>query len=575
MTKSGTTWRVGFLAALVLFMFTGLGIRLAFLHLEPNAARESRVASMRHTEKVLIPERGRILDRNGNVLGMDLAVKDVWVSPKTILEGDQPVGFMAAHLARILQLEPAMIQDRMTRPGRQFEYIKRAVPQDEADRIARLQFKGVHFDNAMVRYYPQGESMCHLVGFSNLEGVGSAGIELALNTVLRGRPGLRISERDGRRMELYSRRQLDIPPRRGGDVTLTLDQHLQFMMEEALLRGMTNYNGVGAWAILMRVKTGEILAMASYPGFDLNEYGKSSEEERRNRAIAFNYEPGSTFKVLVIAAALNDRLVTPGQVIDCENGIWYFKGRPLRDYRPHGLLSVADVLQKSSNIGTAKIAVKMEEARLEKYLRDFGIGKQTGIDLPGEEGGILWPHSRWSGISVSRIAMGHEVAVTSLQLLNAVNAIANDGALLKPYVVQQTRDVDGQILYEGGPEILARPIRPETARLMAKLMTRVTEVGGTAKAAHMPGYPVAGKTGTAQKPIPGGYSDRLNIASFVGFLPANDPEISMIVVVDEPWPLRTGGAVAAPIFRDIAKDVVRYLNIPETNPDPVQSARSH
>lgn len=251
-------------------------------------------------------------------------------------------------------------------------------------------------------------------------------------------------------------------------------------------------------------------------------------------------------------------------MIDCERGRWMFRGRPLHDYSPHGVLSVADVLQKSSNIGSAKIAMMMPESQLEAYLRNFGIGRATGIDLPGEEEGILAPRSRWSAISVSRIAMGHEVAVTSLQLLNAVNAIANDGFLMEPYVIKRVTDSEGQILREGEPRIIGQPIRQDTARLMARLMARVTDEGGTGRNARMEGFRVAGKTGTAQKPIPGGYSDRLNIASFVGFLPAENPQISMVVVVDEPLPLRTGGAVAAPIFKRIADSAVRYLDIPAT-----------
>ncbi len=564
-------WRMAALAVLVMGILAGLGVRLAFLHLASHKDLEERIARMRHTERTIVAERGRILDRRGYTLAMDLAMKDVWVDPMAI-QREGHGGFISTHLARILDMKPAAVLDIVNKEGRQFEYIKRHVHSDLADQIARMSFHGVYFHDVMTRHYAQGELMCHVLGFSNMEGVGSAGVEQQLNTYLRGIPGFRVSQRDGRRAEMYSRRQLDIAPRRGGDVQLTLDQSLQFIMEAALDRGLEEYGGKAAWAIMMKVDTGEILAMASRPAFDLNAYRTSTPEQRRNRAISYNYEPGSTFKVPVLAAAFNEGVVTPDEIIDCENGVWYYHGRPLRDYRPNGRLTVADVVKRSSNIGTAKIGLRLSEAQLEEYLRAFGIGRRSGIDLPGEEAGIFAPRSRWSAISVTRLAMGHEVAVTALQLLNAVNAVANDGFLMQPYVVKRVTDRNGRVIREGEPHVLSRPVRPETARLMAQLLARVTEEGGTGRNARMEGYRVAGKTGTAQKPIPGGYSDRLNIASFVGFLPADDPEISMVVVVDEPLPLRTGGAVAAPIFRDIAEQAVRYLDIPATEEDPQLAA---
>lgn len=549
-------------------LFAGLGVRLAFLHLGSNVELHQRIAGIRQTERIIPAERGRIFDRRGHALAMDLAVKDVWVDPLVIRQEGHGA-FIASHLARILQIDPAMVMGRIEREGRRYEPIQRGVHRDLADEIARLPFRGVHFDEVMTRYYAQGALMCHVVGFSNAEGVGSAGVEQQFNSALRGIPGLRVSERDGRRSEIYHRRQLDIAPRRGNDIQLTLDQNLQFIMEEALDRGLEQFDGKAAWAIMMRVRTGEILAMASRPAFDLNAFRHSTPEERRNRAIGYNFEPGSTFKVAVIAAAFNEGLIQSHDIIDCENGVWHYRGRPLRDYRPHGRLSVADVLQKSSNIGSAKIALMLPDAHFERYLRDFGFGRVTGIDLPGEEGGILASRSQWSAISVTRLAMGHEVAVTALQLLNSVNAIANHGALMRPYVVSRVTDNDGRVIHRGEPEILGQPIREDTARLMAGLMARVTEEGGTARTARMDGYRVAGKTGTAQKPVPGGYSDRLNMVSFVGFLPAERPEISMVVVVDEPWPIRTGGAVAAPIFKDIAEQAVRYLDIQAYGKSPL------
>ena len=565
MIEQNRRMRMAFVAVLIFTILGGLGARLAFLHLGTHEDYENRVARMRHTERVIPAERGRITDRLGNTLAIDLAVKDVWVDPMVAQEAGH-LTFMANHLGRILEIDPAFVLDRMNRERRRFEYLQRNVELDIADQIQRLAFRGIQMDDAMTRQYTQGGLMAHVVGFSNLEGVGSAGVEQSYNNKLRGIPGLQVSERDGRRREMYGRRRIDLPPRRGSDIQLTLDQNLQYIMEDVLRRGIEEYEAKAAWAIMMKVETGEILAMASIPSYDLNEFRQSTEEERRNRAISFNYEPGSTFKAAIIAAAFNEGLVRPEDIIDCENGIWHHRGRPLRDYSPNGRLSVAEVLKKSSNIGTAKIALMMPEAQLESYVRQFGIGRLTGIDLPGEEAGIFHSRNRWSAISVSRIAMGHEVAVTALQLLNSVNAIANDGKLMKPFVVQSISDADGRVLYRAEPEVLSRPIRPEVAVLMRDLLGRVSETGGTGTRAAVEGYRVAGKTGTAQKLRPDGrgYSDRLNVASFVGFMPAEQPVFSMIVVVDEPRNPRTGGAVAAPLFRQIAQPAARYLEIPHS-----------
>lgn len=541
-------------------MLGGLGVRLAFLHLGPNAELEDRIVNLRQTQRVLPAQRGAILDRNGNVMAMDLVTRDVWIDPTAIQQHGHS-DFIAAQLVRLLHVEPANVLSRMQWQT-QYAMISPRVHTDITDQIARMQLRGVHFDDVLTRYYMHGPLMSHVLGFVNWEGVGSAGIEQRFHSTLQGIPGLRVTERDGRRREVYSRRQLDIEPRPGNTIQLTLDQNLQFMMEEGLDWGLEEFGGEAAWAIMMRVRTGEILAMASRPSFDLNDFRSAGDEERRNRAVSVNYEPGSTFKVSVIAAAFNEGLISPNNIIDCENGRWYYLGRPLRDYTPHGKLTVADVLQKSSNIGSAKIALMLRRDQLDRYLRDFGFGRQTGIELPGEEAGILAPHTQWQGLSVTRIAMGHEVAVTALQQLNSVNAIANGGFLLRPYVVKRILTEDGAVIRETRPEVLARPIRRDTAELMTRLMVRVMEQGGTGRRGAMEGYSIAGKTGTAQKPIPGGYSDRENIASFVGFLSAEDPQISMIVVFDAPQPVRTGGGVAAPVFRRIAEDVVRYLDIP-------------
>ena len=563
MTERQHRLRIALIMLTTVGLWGGLAYRLIKLHLGSNDNLRKRIDRIRTVENKILVGRGRILDANGNVLALDLPAYHVCVDPQRIMEKGH-AGFVGFHLGRVLELPPAVIFDRIGRPGRRFEYIKQFVPDDIARLLHRMQLTGVFFEDATQRHYPKNTLMCHVLGFSNMEGEGSAGVELRFDSLLKGREGLRITERDGLKREVYVRRSLEIAPQEGSDVYLTLDQNLQYRVECALDAAIETYQARGAWAIVQRVRTGEILAMASRPAFDPNHYRNATQEHMLNRCIGYTYEPGSTFKIAVIAAALNEGTVTPETVFDCENGRWFYKGKILRDFHPYGKLTVADILKKSSNIGAAKIAMTLGEQRLEKYLREFGVGARTGIDLPGEESGVLRPTRQWTSLSISRIPMGHEVTVTALQMLNIACTIANDGFRMRPGVVGKVVDARGNLVKAFSPEVVAHPIREDTARIMRQLMTRVTEDGGTGTRARVPGYTVAGKTGTAQKVLPtGGYSETANVSSFVGFLPAERPEIGIIVVVDEPQsPQRTGGYVAAPIFSEIASQAVRYLAIP-------------
>lgn len=556
------------LAILMMLALIGVSTRLVYLHfhLGPGVDRGARVDAMRQFRESLAVVRGKILDRNGNVLTLDLVKKELCASPAEIAS-NRNVQAVAEAIGRILNVEPRVLMDRINRPERQFVYVAgfgHVLKDDQAEALAREKLPGVFLKDVMVRSYPRGVSLCHVLGYVNLdtERNGCAGIEQRWDRYLRGVPGLLISERDGRRHELYDRRLLEIKPRPGANVTLTIDQYVQYIVERALETAVREQRAAAAWAIVERVRTGEILAMANIPAFDPRAFRSTAPDIMRNRCIANNYEPGSTFKVTVVAAALNDKLVAPAQIFDCENGTWFYQRRPLHDFHPYGNLSVADIIKKSSNIGAAKIAVLLGNARLYAYLKQFGIGEPTGIELPGEEAGLLYPVAKWSALSPTRIAIGHEVAVTALQMLGVLCTIANDGVRMKPYIVQQVNDADGRVLYQQTPVAVSQPIRPDTARLMKSLLVRVTEEGGTGARARVEGYTVGGKTGTAQKAIPGGYSDTLNMSSFMGFIPAEDPQLAIIVVLDEPSnDVRTGGYVAGPVFKEIAEQSVRYLDI--------------
>lgn len=562
MSEKGQRARMIFVAVVLALAWAGIAVRLSVLHLGENAKLRAKIAKLRTAEEKLFVGRGRIFDARGRILAMDLAVKNIGVDPSYIASNRLAEKVIAA-LAAPLQLEPAMIRLQLNNTDDQFAYIRKYVPVDLADQLYTQHVKGIVFEDVSRRNYPRGSLGCQVIGFANAEGIGSSGIEQRFDEYLKGIPGLRISEMDGRGTKLYAHRLTEVLPQAGADVYLTIDQYLQYHMESVLDAAMATQRAIGCWAILQRVRTGEILAMASRPGYNLNEFGKADTNQLLNRAIGYSYEPGSTFKIATIAAALDAGTVRTTQAFDCENGVWIHAGKPLRDYHPYGTLSVGDILKKSSNIGAAKIALTLGPNRLHHYLDEFGIGQKTGIQLAGEEGGILHPVQRWTGLSITRVPMGHEVMVTSLQILGVINAIANDGFLMKPQIVKKIVTAQGNVAYElKQPEALARPIKPETARLMRKLLTRVTEKGGTGEKTRFEGYTPAGKTGTSEKVIHGEYSSTANIASFVGMVPAEKPELALIVVMDEPKAAHTGGAVCAPVFREIMEKAVHYLDIP-------------
>ncbi len=423
MTENSHRWRVTLVVVAMSAVWIGLGVRLSHLHLGDHPRLLAKIEQTRQVSARILVGRGRVLDRNGNVLAADVTTREVAVDPTFMRTHGYPL-FTAQQLARLLELDPAMVFARIEKPT-QYELLKKQVPEEIVRQIQSMGMPGVRLDEAMTRLYPHAALMCHVVGFANAEGVGSAGVEMRYDRYLRGVPGYREMEVDGRRREVRNRRRIEILPQPGGDVYLTLDQNLQFFVEQALDDALATNGAKGAWAIVQRVGTGEILAMASRPGYDLNEFNVVADENRLNRAIGYVYEPGSIFKIIVYAAALNEGLLRPDEIIDCENGLWFHAGKPLRDFHPYGRLTATDALKKSSNIAAAKIAIRLGEDKLYRYLHAFGIGRRSGVELPGEESGILHPRNRWNKLSISRIPMGHEVAVTGLQMVNALNSIAN------------------------------------------------------------------------------------------------------------------------------------------------------
>ena len=568
MMLKGQWVRLSSVALIVSAAFFGLGVRLSSLHLGQNEKVRSKINRTRHFEKRTAGTRGRIVDRNNEIMALDLSMRHIAVDPDYLYKNTEPEKWplrmqgLAARLAYLLELDVHDVRKALENVDSRFVYLKKYVMPEVAEQISGLKERCVVVEETKSRHYPKGALMSHVVGFSNLEGIGSSGVELSQNQYLNGREGIRVGKKDGQRRELYTERSLDVAPAQGMSVQLTVDQFLQDMVEQALETAMETQHARGAWATIMDTRSGAILAMASKPDYDLNKYRQTPSDTMMNRVIGYSYEPGSTVKPLITAAVLEEGLATPSEMIDCtKSGVWYHKGKPLRDFHAYGTLSVADVLKKSSNIGTAKLALRLGEDRLYKYYKAFGFAQRSGLDLPGEEYGILHSTKSWSSLSLTRICIGHEMMTTSLQVLNAINAIANEGFLMRPHIVASVVDPDGRPVYVASPEVISRPISRETASRTRALMARITGPKGTGRRAAMEKYIVAGKTGTAEKVINGQYSKSKNIASFVGFLPADRPEISMIVVVDEPTLYRTGGQAAAPVFKEIAAQAVRYLNI--------------
>lgn len=545
-------------------VFVGLGVRLAFLHLRPSSERLTRIESGRHLEQETRGPRGRILDRNGNMLALDIAAKHVCADPKFISKNGNMQDVCTA-LSSKLSMNRAEVWELLNQPEKEYVRIHKFLREEAVEPLRAMNLKGLIFEDVPIRDYPKGVLGAHVIGYANFEGVGSAGMEQAMNSKMQGVAGLRISQKDGRRHEIYSQRTVDIDPQSGADVYLTIDQQIQHFAEVALDNLVAKYHPNAAWAIVQNVRTGEILAMASLPTFNLNRFSTAPAEWMRNRAINYTYEPGSTMKAMIVASALDCGAVRDTDIFDCENGAWFYAGKMLHDSHPYGNLTVADIIKKSSNIGAAKVALQMGNTKVYQSLRAFGFGERSGLELPGEDAGIVWKTDRWSKLSISRIAMGHEVLVTSMQMLSAIGAIANDGIRMKPLIVHKVVNTRGETILAPPPQELSRPIRPETSKLMRRLLARVTQPGGTALMAALPGYLVAGKTGTAQKVNleQGGYYNNKYIASFVGFLPVENPAISIIVVADEPQQGGYyGGTVCAPYFREIADQTVRYLRIP-------------
>ena len=516
-----------------------------------------KLAERQHHRTIPItPARGGIFDRTGAPLAVSLEMDSLYAEPKRI---NDPGGTAAA-LAPLVQLPQHELQRKLD-STKSFTWLARQLPPETALKIKQLKLAGIGFVKENKRFYPNFEMASHVLGFTGMDPGGLEGLERRYDATILGKTGYLLTERDalGRDVSVRSAVVQDASP--GKNLHLTLDKNIQYFTEKELAKAVESSRAKSGMALVMDPWTGKVLAMANYPTFNPNSFRQYPTLNLRNRCVSDNFEPGSTFKVFLLSAAIEEKVVGPRDGINCENGRYSFSGRIIKDDHPHGRASVAEVLKYSSNIGSAKIGLKLGDDRLHRYLKAFGFGDKSGIDLPGEASGGLRPVSRWYGTDIATISFGQGVSATAVQLVTATSAVANGGLLMKPYLVERVTDSSGLELQRFEPQTVRRVISAHTAATISQMMEGVTQKGGTATSAAIEGFRVAGKTGTAQKvdPVSRGYSATKRTASFVGFVPAEKPLLTILVVIDEPTTSPYGGVVAAPAFREIAFNTLCYL----------------
>ena len=565
--------RVALFALGVIVLCAAIGARLLQLQVFRSDELEAQ-ARRQHQQMIEIGgERGAILDRNGRDLAISVATSSLFAHPPRV----QDPARAARALSAAIDVPESKILEKL-RSDSPFVWLKRRLDPRAARAVEALPLpigpgKPFGLESEAKRFYPQGSLAAQVVGFANIDQVGLEGIEQAFNETLRSDTTAYLAVRDGRGGMVL---RLARPPSKlSEDVVVTLDLGLQHVVERELERTFVESGARAAAAILIDPATGQILALANRPTADPNRFGEATTEGKRNRAVVDMYEPGSTFKVVTAAAALDLGTVTPERPFDCQNGAIQVASARIRDHHPYGVLSVREILEKSSNVGIIKVGRTIPPARFDEYVRRFGFGKRTGLELPGEQRGMFTPLERWSALTPASMAMGQEIAVTALQTASAIATVANDGVRVPPRIVLGTRDAEGAFHPAPAPEPV-RVISIETARTLRGILEGVV-ARGTGQRAAVPGYRIAGKTGTAQKVDPhGGYSHTQFMASFVGFGPADAPRIAGIVLLDSPsLGGYYGGQVAAPAFGRIFADALAYLRVaPDTCPPAAEEAPS-
>lgn len=508
----------------------------------------------------LEPHRGRILDRRGRPLAVNLRATSIYAVPSAITDRRA----FAAKVGPVLGMPTREVEQRLT-AGRHFAWLARKVDAQIVNRVKALGLEGrIGLLEEDRRAYPKAELAAHVLGFVGIDNQGLSGVELSYDNVLRGVAGRAMAEQDGVGRVLVETQRLVEAPVDGGDILLTIDEVIQHIAERELTAAVARTKARRGSVTVIDPKTGEVLALAVRPAFDPNAAGAVGAERWLLRPLADVYEPGSTFKIFVTAAALDAGVMGPAERVLCAGSLRVPGNHVIRDAhnRKHGWQTMGDIIKNSCNVGAAQVASRLGKSRLYRYIRRFGFGDPTGIDLPGEARGIIASPSEWRGPALQTISFGQGISTTALQLVSGATALANDGVMVRPHIVRAVRDSEGRLVKAVGTEAVRQVVQPHVARAVLQMMIG-TVADGTGAEAALEGYVIAGKTGTAQKPSPsGGYDPYRYVASFLGIVPVEDPRLLIVVVLDEPQGMYFGGAVAAPVFREVASQALWYLRVP-------------
>lgn len=553
------TKRLVVLFVVFLLTFSAMAARLVMLQVVQAPAYAKLASSQRQTVIEYPARRGAIFDREGEPLAISVDLQTICVDPSMV----EDARTAAAQLAPILGMEPVEIEGKLlgTFPGDRFEYLARQVDKKVAKKVEKLQLPGIFMQSEPKRYYPGGRLASHVLGFVDIDGKGLEGIEAAYEEILKGVAGQQTLEQDPtREIDMLPEGEEDYDaPQAGRSLFLTIDKQLQYFAELTLADATQRYSAEAGTAIVMRPDTGEILALANVPTFDPNKPGDATTDQRRNRALVDVYEPGSAFKIVTAAGALQQGAVTPQTSFGVPDSFAY-SDRVFNDSHPHPpmQMTTTEIIEQSSNVGTIQIGLRLGGAMLDRYVRKFGFGRETGLDFPGESSGIVLDREDWTGPTIATVSIGQGIAVTPVQMAAAYSTLANDGVWVEPKLVSATTNEKGRVEASPAPAT-KRIVSRATAAAMTRILTGVVD-RGTGIEAQIPGYAIAGKTGTAQKPLEtGGYGDSY-VASFAGFAPSNDPAIVVIVILDNPTPI-WGGNTAAPTFKIITEYALRHLGI--------------
>ena len=551
--------RALFVAAFIGFWMFVVSARLVYLQFSQHENLANRARQQQQNAIETSPQRGELLDRQGRQLARSVQTVSLFLDPDGL--DAETLDRNAQQLAQTLGLKQADLAKEFREAHaekRRFIWIARRLGRRSAEKIVAMNLPGLQTRLEPKRYYPNGPLAAHVLGYVGLDGQGLGGVEQFYNAKISGEPGRLFLEKDanGKPYESY-----EIASKPGQTVVLTIDQTIQYLAEQSLLAAVQRSRAKSGSVIVLDPRSGEILALANAPTFDPNKVADAKPETRSNWALQNIYEPGSTFKIVAFSAAIENKLVKVDDHIDCQMGAITVAGRVIHDHHPFGSLTIAEALAKSSNVGAIKLGLRVGDETMYDYIKRFGFGSKTGIELPGETSGILRKVERWQPSSIGSIAIGQEVGVTPVQMVAAFGALANDGVRVAPHLIREVRNAEGAVVYRAQPE-QRRVISAETAIALRGMLEGVT-LHGTAKKAQLDGYSAAGKTGTAQKidPKTKAYSATKFVGSFVGFAPVSNPQVVIIVVIDEPAGAYHGGDVAAPIFREVAEQILPNLGI--------------